>query len=130
VRILILSSHVEEDFFVNFVNVIESLPLKIIIDKITTQEESVKLCMEYIYDVIFVDTTTYEGKEFIKFILNNHPKQRVITMFNNQNEKFEYDRMYHEEKLYVPTLRRDLVKILTEEIVINRNMESSLLREL
>ncbi len=77
-RILIYDNNVEDIDYLH--GLIQQLPLDILIDKVSNYVDEIDLYTKYTYDIVFIDVTDDIGKKLISYILNNNPKQKIISM--------------------------------------------------
>ncbi len=79
-RLLLFENKNGEEYSSNFSHVINVLPTKIVIDRITSCKEGSKLYCDYSYDIVFIDFVCYEGEKLMNFIIKSNPLQRIITI--------------------------------------------------
>ena len=98
---------------------IEELPYGAVVDQATGYEDCMAKYKENIYDDIFIDFTDEEGSKFLNYVINDNPKQKIITLSDrlicSETKGCDYCRShYNKIGLMKPVYENDLVYALSD----------------
>lgn len=98
-------------------NMLESLPMKFFIDKVSHYDDCVEFYDKYHYDMVILDFIDDIGKKILRYILEKNPKQKIVTISDVDicSEKNGCDfciSTYNKKRVTKPINESDLFKIL------------------
>lgn len=101
---------------------IKALPVEFFVDKATHYEDCVGLYEKYEYDIVFVDFSDDIGRNFLTYILDKNPNQRIITLSNleacsSSNGCDFCDSTYNKKRVVKPIKQSELMDILLKKYV-------------
>jgi len=101
-------------------NMLEALPMKFFIDKISHYNDCIEFYNRYHYDMVFLDFIDDIGKKILNYILEKNPKQRIITISDVDvcSEKNGCDfctSTYNKKRVTKPVKENDLFTIFLKE---------------
>lgn len=116
-------------------NMLEALPMKFFIDKITHYKDCIEFYDKYHYGIVFIDFTDDIGKKILTHILKKNPKQKVITISDvdkcsEQNGCDFCTINYNKKRVTKPIKEEDLFKILLKKELCHSYCNSDLLIKL
>jgi hypothetical protein len=96
---------------------LEALPMKFFIDKLSHYEDCIELYDKHNYEIVFIDFADDIGKKILSYILEKNPKQKVVTMSDvcECSEKRGCDfcmTRYDKKRVTKPIAENELFKIL------------------
>lgn len=59
---------------------LEALPMKFFIDKLSHYEDCIEFYDKHHYEIVFIDFADDIGKKILSYILEKNPKQKIVTM--------------------------------------------------
>ena len=77
-RILIYDNNSEDTKYLY--ELIQQLPLDILVDKVSDYTDEVYLYSKHTYDIVFIDFQDDIGKKLLSYILKKNSQQKIITI--------------------------------------------------
>lgn len=99
---------------------LESLPMKFFIDKISHYEDCIEFYNKYHYEIVFIDFVDEIGKKILSYILGKNPKQKVVTIsdIDECSEKSGCNyctEKYNKMRVTKPIMENELFKIILKK---------------
>jgi len=99
---------------------LESLPMKFFIDKISHYEDCIEFYDKYHYEIVFIDFVDEIGKKILSYILGKNPKQKVVTIsdIDECSEKSGCNyctEKYNKTRVTKPIMENELFKIILKK---------------